>query len=106
MLNDFHRIPDMQEGSKHPKRVFVARLIELEVRLSYHERVKGTIPEGLFNTGVMTELAPGPEYAFAAAGTLPPILIRCPLTHSLLSPVRSSPSCCICLAVASHASKG
>lgn len=64
-----YRVSDMSLGEKHPKRVFVTRLIELEVRLSYYDRVKGTIPEALYTTGVMADEAPGPEYAYAAAGS-------------------------------------
>jgi nuclear cap-binding protein subunit 1 len=64
----------MSLGEKHPKRVFVARMIELEVRLSYYDRVKGTIPEALYNTGIMADEAPSSEYAYAATGDIPSLL--------------------------------
>ncbi|KAI5475967.1 nuclear cap-binding protein subunit 1 [Pseudohyphozyma bogoriensis] len=56
--------PDMDPGAKHPKRVFVERTIDLEVRLSYYDRVQGTIPQVLLDTGVMDNDAPGPHYAY------------------------------------------
>ncbi|GAA6063502.1 hypothetical protein JCM10212_004764 [Sporobolomyces blumeae] len=56
--------PDMEVSDKHPKRVFVKRVIELEVRLSYYDRIKGTIPEAMLETAVMADDAPGPEYAY------------------------------------------
>ncbi|KAK4700512.1 nuclear cap-binding protein subunit 1, partial [Phenoliferia sp. Uapishka_3] len=55
---------DMEVENKHPKRVFVERVIELETRLSYFDRVRGTIPEVMLETGVMAEDAPGPNYAY------------------------------------------
>ena len=58
----------MDLDAKHPKRVFITRVIELEVRLSYYDRVKGTIPEIMLDTGAMADAAPGPEYAYEAAG--------------------------------------
>ncbi|GAA5895142.1 hypothetical protein JCM6882_008291 [Rhodosporidiobolus microsporus] len=56
--------PDMDVSEKHPKRVFVKRVIELEVRLSYFDRIKNTLPEALLDTGVVPDDSPGPEYAY------------------------------------------
>lgn len=61
---------DMEVSDKHPKRVFVKRVIELETRLSYHERIKGTIPESMLETAVMSEDAPGPEYDYDSSGAI------------------------------------
>lgn len=58
----------MNLGGKHPKRVLVERIIELEVRLSYFDRVKGTIPEVLLVTGVMKDEAPGPVFGYEVVG--------------------------------------
>ncbi|KAL8276473.1 hypothetical protein RQP46_011123 [Phenoliferia psychrophenolica] len=55
---------DMDVDTKHPKRVFVERTIELETRLSYFDRVRGTVPDAMLETGVMPDDAPGPEYAY------------------------------------------
>lgn len=60
----------MEVSDKHPKRVFVKRVIELEVRLSYYDRIKGTIPEVMLDTAVIPDDAPGPEYDYDASGTL------------------------------------
>ncbi|GAA5937525.1 hypothetical protein JCM10213_007267 [Rhodosporidiobolus nylandii] len=57
-------VPDMDNSEKHPKRVFVKRVIDLETRLSYYDRIKGTIPEAMLDTGVVAADAPGPEYAY------------------------------------------
>jgi len=58
----------MEVSDKHPKRVFVKRVIELEVRLSYYDRIKGTIPETMLETAVMADDAPGPEYDYDSSG--------------------------------------
>ncbi|KAK4056523.1 Nuclear cap-binding protein subunit 1 [Microbotryomycetes sp. JL221] len=59
--------PDMDEVNiNHPKRVFVQRTIELEVRLSYYDRIKGTLPDELLDTNVVSEEAPAANYEFAA----------------------------------------
>lgn len=63
------RASDMEVSDKHPKRVFVKRVIELEVRLSYYDRIKGTIPESMLETAVMADDAPGPEYDYDSSGT-------------------------------------
>lgn len=60
--------PDMDCSTKHPKRVFVRRVIELEIRLSYYDRVKGTIPPAMLETGVVADEAPGPEYEYEDKG--------------------------------------
>jgi nuclear cap-binding protein subunit 1 len=39
------RIPDLQLPMTHPKRAFMHRLVELEIRLAYQERVLETLPE-------------------------------------------------------------
>lgn len=51
-------------SAAHPKRVFVERTLELEVRLSYYERIRGTVDDSLLEHGVMPADAPGPRYMF------------------------------------------
>lgn len=65
----------MDVSAKHPKRVFVKRTMELEVRLSYYDRVKGTIPEPMLDTGVIPDVGPGPEYAYENSGASPSFLL-------------------------------
>ncbi|KDE05505.1 hypothetical protein MVLG_04099 [Microbotryum lychnidis-dioicae p1A1 Lamole] len=55
---------DMEIDHQHPKRIFVQRVIELEVRLSYFERIKDTIPDAMLEKGVVAEVAPGPNYQY------------------------------------------
>lgn len=59
----------MKLGVQHPKRVFITRTIELEIRLSYFDRVQGTIPQVMLDTEVMEEQAPGPEYDYEDEGS-------------------------------------
>lgn len=38
-------IPDMNLPHSHPAKSFARRVVELEVRLAYYDRIKGTLPE-------------------------------------------------------------
>lgn len=58
----------MDVSTKHPKRVFVKRTIELEIRLSYYDRVKNMTPPELLETGVVAEDAPRASYAYESEG--------------------------------------
>ncbi|BGP23709.1 Nuclear cap-binding protein subunit 1 [Rhodotorula toruloides] len=55
---------DMDVSDKHPKRVFVKRTMDLEIRLSYFDRVKNTIPGSMLDAGVFPDDAPGPDYIY------------------------------------------
>jgi nuclear cap-binding protein subunit 1 len=66
------RVPDLSLTFQHPKRVFMRRAIEFEIRLSYHDRILKTLPEAM-----QTELAqniqqqaPGPDYGYDDPGIL------------------------------------
>ncbi|CAH7685100.1 MIF4G like-domain-containing protein [Phakopsora pachyrhizi] len=59
---DWTEIADLP--SKHPKRVFAARVLELEIRLSYFDRIKGTVPSDFIESGVIPQEAPGPSFEF------------------------------------------
>ncbi|KAI9616102.1 hypothetical protein KEM48_005359 [Puccinia striiformis f. sp. tritici PST-130] len=48
----------------HPKRVFVARVIELEIRLSYYDRIKETVPSKFLEVGIMSNDPPGPTFEY------------------------------------------
>ncbi|KAH9814154.1 MIF4G like-domain-containing protein [Melampsora americana] len=48
----------------HPKRVLVSRILELEIRLSYYDRIVGTVPASYVESGVMAKKAPGPVFVF------------------------------------------
>ncbi|KDQ65071.1 hypothetical protein JAAARDRAFT_247138 [Jaapia argillacea MUCL 33604] len=59
-------IPDLALAIKHPKRVFMRRAVEFEIRLAYFERILKTLPEQMQpeDAHVMPEHAPGPEYEY------------------------------------------
>lgn len=65
-----NRAPDMDTSEKHPKRVFVKRVMDLEIRLSYFDRIKNTVPGSMLEAGVFPEDAPGPDFAYDDPGTL------------------------------------
>ncbi|KAI0260487.1 MIF4G like-domain-containing protein [Gloeopeniophorella convolvens] len=59
-------IPDLALPSQHPKRTFVQRALELEIRLSYYDRILKTLPEPFQDpaAGAMPDQAPGPTYDY------------------------------------------
>ncbi|THH13322.1 hypothetical protein EW146_g6881 [Bondarzewia mesenterica] len=59
-------IPDLALTAQHPKRVFVRRALEFEIRLSYFDRVLKTLPEPFQDPSAlaMPDQAPGPEYDY------------------------------------------
>ena len=42
---DFHRIEDLQLPEIHPKMAFITGALDKEIRLSFAQRIKGTLPE-------------------------------------------------------------
>ncbi|CEH15565.1 Nuclear cap-binding complex, subunit NCBP1/CBP80 [Ceraceosorus bombacis] len=60
-------IPDMSLPSAHPRKAFARRVVELEVRLAYWERVKGTLPPEIAE-GVLPAQEPTPTFTYAAEG--------------------------------------
>lgn len=82
---------DMDESEKHPKRVFVKRVMDLEIRLSYFDRIKNTVPGSMLDAGVFPEEAPGPDYVYedsehahaaAAASFLRTIRAKAPISET------------------------
>lgn len=65
-----YRIPDLTLSSRHPKRVFMRRAVEFEIRLSYFDRVLKTLPEPMQSgdAGVMPAEAPGPDFDYDDPG--------------------------------------
>jgi nuclear cap-binding protein subunit 1 len=41
------RVPDMDLPLTHPKRAFMHRLIEMEIRLAYHDRIMESLPPAM-----------------------------------------------------------
>ena len=40
-----HRIDDLELPAVHPKKAFIVGIIDKEIRLSFAQRIKGTLPE-------------------------------------------------------------
>jgi hypothetical protein len=61
-----HRIPDLSLPVQHPKRSFIHRAVEYEIRLSYHDRILKTLPEAMHvpDACVIPEQAPGPDFEY------------------------------------------
>ncbi|AFR93047.2 nuclear cap-binding protein subunit 1 [Cryptococcus neoformans C23] len=59
-------VPELQLPSSHPRRAFMRRVIELEVRLSYYDRILETLPEAMIaeGAGVISSEAPDPFWAY------------------------------------------
>ncbi|KAF7331795.1 hypothetical protein MKEN_00059500 [Mycena kentingensis (nom. inval.)] len=59
-------IPDLSLTIYHPKRAFMQRAVELEMRLSYHDRILKTLPPEMQapDSAVISENAPGPDFEY------------------------------------------
>ena len=51
----------------HPRKAFARRVVELEVRLAYWERIKTTLPEEIA-AGVLSAEEPGPSFTYGTEG--------------------------------------
>lgn len=51
---------------QHPRRAFMRRAVEFEIRLAYHDRILKTLPEAMQGSDAYTiaEQAPGPAYDY------------------------------------------
>ncbi|TFK83265.1 cap binding protein 80-PB [Polyporus arcularius HHB13444] len=63
-------IPDLTLVSQHPKRVFMRRAIEYEIRLSYYDRILRIVPDDMAEpeAQVMPDQAPGAEFEYEEPG--------------------------------------
>ncbi|KAG6375040.1 MIF4G like-domain-containing protein [Boletus reticuloceps] len=58
-------VPDLALVEQHPKRTFMRRAIEVEVRLSYHDRILKTLPESMqSDPSVIAAQPPGPSFEY------------------------------------------
>ncbi|KAH7924822.1 hypothetical protein BV22DRAFT_1105259 [Leucogyrophana mollusca] len=58
-------VPDLVLSEQHPKRAFMRRALEFEIRLSYHDRVQKTLPEPMqTDPSVISDQAPGPDFEY------------------------------------------
>ncbi len=67
-----HRIPDLVLSPKHPKRVFMHRSVDHEIRLAYHDRILRTLPEPMQapDALLLPAEAPGPDFEYDDPGIL------------------------------------
>lgn len=59
-------LPDLVLVPEHPKRAFMRRALEYEIRLAYYERIAKTLPEEMQET-VLPPEAPGPTFVYEDA---------------------------------------
>jgi len=66
------RVPDLELDPYHPRRTFIRRALELEVRLAYYDRILKTLPEAMQapEALVMPAEAPGYDFEYDSGGTL------------------------------------
>ncbi|THH11263.1 hypothetical protein EW145_g774 [Phellinidium pouzarii] len=59
-------IPDLSLTTHHPKRNFIRRAIEIEIRLAYFDRVQKSLPEPFQAVGAdaLPDQAPGPAFDY------------------------------------------
>ncbi|CDO74178.1 hypothetical protein BN946_scf185043.g229 [Trametes cinnabarina] len=59
-------VPDLVLVPQHPKRAFMRRAVEFEIRLSYHDRIMRILPEamGEADAQVIPVEAPGPNFEY------------------------------------------
>lgn len=64
------RIPDLSLAIEHPKRAFMRRAVEFEIRLSYHDRILKTLPEEMQaqEASVIASQAPAIDFEYEDAG--------------------------------------
>lgn len=60
-------IPDMELPSANPRVAFARRIVELEVRLAYHDRITTTLPEEM-KQRILAPEEPAPSFTYAAEG--------------------------------------
>ncbi|KIM25191.1 hypothetical protein M408DRAFT_331298 [Serendipita vermifera MAFF 305830] len=62
-------IPDLQLDINHPKRTFMRRTLELEIRLSYYDRIMKTLPEPMQSPDaqVMPTEVPGYDFEYESS---------------------------------------
>ncbi|KAF5363779.1 hypothetical protein D9756_000886 [Leucocoprinus leucothites] len=59
-------VPDLSLAVQHPKRAFIRRVVEFEIRLAYHDRILKTLPPQMQDPEgfVIPEQAPGPAFEY------------------------------------------
>lgn len=62
-------IPDLELPAAHPRRAFMRRVVDLEIRLAYHDRILQTLPDPMLEKGanVVSDDAPDPVWVYEDA---------------------------------------
>src|ERR1700761_8004285 len=81
LIKSWSRIPDLSLTLRHPKRAFMQRAIELEMRLAYHDRILKTLPADMQapESQTIAEQAPGPNFEYDDPGL--PFFEKCIMTE-------------------------
>lgn len=58
-------IPDMDKAHSHPRLAFARRIVELEIRLAYFERIKQSLPAEV-QTHLLPPAEPSPSFTYGA----------------------------------------
>jgi nuclear cap-binding protein subunit 1 len=64
------RVADLNLAEQHPKRAFIRRALEFEIRLSYHDRILKTLPEAMqvSEAKLIPPEPPGPHFEYDELG--------------------------------------
>jgi nuclear cap-binding protein subunit 1 len=75
----FSRVPDLDLPNEHPRKAFIRRVLDKEIRLAYYDRILRTVPESFHaqEAGVLPEQVPGPEFDYSDPSTRFPGLTSC-----------------------------
>lgn len=70
IIYQIYRIPDLQLSSQNPRRNFMRKAVEYEIRLAYYDRIARTLPEDLQDpeAQIVPDQAPGPDYEYEDPG--------------------------------------
>lgn len=63
-------VPDLGLSVHHPRRVFMRRAVNYEIRLAYYDRILKTLPEPMHaeDAYVVPKQAPGPSFEYEDPG--------------------------------------
>ncbi|GMK55464.1 hypothetical protein CspeluHIS016_0205200 [Cutaneotrichosporon spelunceum] len=64
-------VPELELPASHPRRAFMRRVVEQEIRLAYHDRILQTLPEPMLakDAEVVSPEAPDPVWSYESASS-------------------------------------
>lgn len=69
MLMTFYRVGDLELPDVHPKKAFIIGAIDKEIRLSFAQRIKGTLPEPYHELITEGKEKDTPDFKFSQEST-------------------------------------